>query len=225
MVKSSDLKNCFDVQHNSQLPNNGMSIALVSPTFTRLIVRIMKPLKKATMKDVAVIDIEASGFGAESYPIEIGIVLPDGTRYQSLVKPEPTWLHWDKDAQDIHGISRLLLLKEGRPVQEICRDINAICNGVTLYSDCWVHDAQWFNALFTAARMPALACCRAIEYLLDDQQQARYQHTKPHVAKRLGLTLHRALNDAIAIQNTLRELRFIGEDQPFVHQGRFTMAG
>lgn len=184
----------------------------------------MKTLKASKVKDVAVIDLEASGFGPESYPIEIGIVLPDGTRYQALVKPEQNWLHWDKDAQEVHGISRLYLLKEGRSVQEICRDINAMCNGVTLYSDCWVHDSHWFRALFNAARMPALARCRAVEYLLDDQQQAQYQSTKSQIATKLALPLHRALNDALVIQRTLRELRFIGEDQPFVHQGRFTMA-
>ncbi|HSX85242.1 MAG TPA: hypothetical protein VLE50_07525 [Cellvibrio sp.] len=184
----------------------------------------MKTLMRKAARDVAVIDIEASGFGRESYPIEIGIVLPDGTRYQSLVRPEANWLHWDKSAQDIHGISRPYLLKEGRPVQEICRDINAICNGMTLYSDCWVHDCHWFQALFNAAKMPALARCSAIEYLLDDEQQARYQRVKSRVASRLALPLHRALNDAVVIQGALKELRFAPEEQTFYHQGRFTVA-
>ena len=28
-----------------------------------------------------VIDVEASGFGKGSYPIEVGVVLPDGSRH------------------------------------------------------------------------------------------------------------------------------------------------
>jgi hypothetical protein len=184
----------------------------------------MKTSFGAAAKDVAVMDIEASGFGRESYPIEIGIVLPDGTRYQSLVRPERDWRHWDNSAQDVHGIARSYLLKEGRPVQEICRDINAICNGLTLYSDCWVHDCHWFHALFNAAKMPALARCSAIEYLLDDHQQAQYQRVKSRMATRLALPLHRALNDAVIIQAALKELRFAPEEQTYIHQGRFTIA-
>jgi hypothetical protein len=184
----------------------------------------MKTLNRKRVQDVAVIDIEASGFGTESYPIEVGIVLPDGTRYQSLVRPEASWLHWDKRAQDIHGISRAYLLEQGRPAEEICRDINAICNGMTLYSDCWVHDCRWFQVLFNTARMPALARCSAIEYLLDDAQQARYQRVKSAVASRLALPMHRALNDARIIQAALKELRFLPEEQAFYHQGRFTVA-
>lgn len=181
----------------------------------------MKTLKRKMVQDVAVIDIEASGFGRGSYPIEIGIALPDGTRYQSLVRPQTDWLHWDESAQEIHGIPRSYLFEEGRPIQEICRDINAMCHGVTLYSDCWVHDGQWFQALFDAARMPALARCSAIEYLLDDEQQARYPRVKSRVASRLALPLHRALNDALIIQAALKELRFAPAEQPFYQQGRF----
>ena len=46
-----------------------------------------------------VLDIEASGFGRDSYPIEIGYVLPDGGSYCTLVRPEANWTHWDPEAQ------------------------------------------------------------------------------------------------------------------------------
>lgn len=167
----------------------------------------MNSFTKIFPKTLNVIDIEASGFGRESYPIEIGIVMADGTEYQTLVKPEPGWWHWDKSAQELHGISRPYLLKHGRAVAQICRDINAICAGATLYSDCWVHDSHWFNCLFTAAKMPSLARCTAIEYLLDDEQQRVYQATKKQVGARLGIPLHRALNDALIIQKSLKQLK------------------
>jgi hypothetical protein len=37
-----------------------------------------------------VIDVEASGFGRGSYPIEVGFVLPDGEAVCTLVRPRPT---------------------------------------------------------------------------------------------------------------------------------------
>ena len=58
-----------------------------------------------------VLDIEASGFGRDSYPIEIGYVLPDGSGYCTLVHPEAAWTHWDPQAQRLHGITRVAVLK------------------------------------------------------------------------------------------------------------------
>ncbi len=36
-----------------------------------------------------VIDVEASGFGAGSYPIEVGVAFPDGRSWCCLIRPEP----------------------------------------------------------------------------------------------------------------------------------------
>jgi len=46
----------------------------------------------------AVLDIEASGFGRDSYPVEIGYVLPDGQTWCTLIRPAPAWTHWDATA-------------------------------------------------------------------------------------------------------------------------------
>src|SRR3954468_2528729 len=71
-----------------------------------------------------VIDIEASGFGRGSYPIEIGFVLPDGTAYCTLIVPDESWTHWDGDAERIHGISRALLQRHGRSASEVANELN-----------------------------------------------------------------------------------------------------
>lgn len=165
----------------------------------------MRSLRNVS-KPINVVDIEASGFGRDSYPIEIGIVMADGSEYQSLIKPEPQWWHWDREAQKIHGISRADLFKYGRSVAQVCRDINQLCVGAALFSDCWVHDSRWFRSLFDAARAPALAQCKAMEYLLSDEQMVAYQATKKQMAACLGLPMHRALNDAVIIQKTLYRL-------------------
>jgi hypothetical protein len=40
-----------------------------------------------------IIDVEASGFGGTSYPIEIGVALDYGHKYCTLIHPEPGWTH------------------------------------------------------------------------------------------------------------------------------------
>ena len=66
--------------------------------------RVMRP---------AILDIEASGFGDDGYPIEVGVVLPNGRKYCSLVTPEPEWIHWDEGAAKLHGITRTMLATHG----------------------------------------------------------------------------------------------------------------
>ena len=42
-----------------------------------------------------VIDIETSGFGAGSYPIEVGYVTHQGKRWYSLITLCDDWQHWN----------------------------------------------------------------------------------------------------------------------------------
>ena len=70
-----------------------------------------------------IIDLEASGLASNSYPIEVGLALAPGNRFCSLIKPVDEWEHWDQQAESVHGISRDILLKMGRPVTEIAADL------------------------------------------------------------------------------------------------------
>lgn len=54
-----------------------------------------------------ILDVEAPGFGAGSYPIEVGYFLGDGTAYCTLIKPAANWTHWDPAAEAVHGIDQL----------------------------------------------------------------------------------------------------------------------
>src|SRR5690348_7840388 len=102
-----------------------------------------------------VMDIEASGFGRGSYPIEIGVVLPDGSAYCTLIVPATDWTHWDGDAERVHGISRGLLLRHGRGPAEVARELNRRLAGREVYSDNWAHDYPWLARLFDAAGLSA----------------------------------------------------------------------
>ena len=72
-----------------------------------------------------VIDVEASGFGKGSYPIEVGFVLPDGRGDCMLIRPGPQWRHWDVAAERLHHISRALLEERGRPARDVAERLNA----------------------------------------------------------------------------------------------------
>ena len=45
-----------------------------------------------------VIDIEASGVGRRSYPIEVGYVMPDARAVCMLIRPADDWQHWDESS-------------------------------------------------------------------------------------------------------------------------------
>jgi len=53
-----------------------------------------------------IIDVEASGFGPMSYPIEIGIAMESGKRYSILILPADEWTYWDEEAEKVHLITR-----------------------------------------------------------------------------------------------------------------------
>ena len=45
-----------------------------------------------------VLDVEASGFGRNSYPIEIGFVLPDARTFCALIRPLAHWTQYPPSA-------------------------------------------------------------------------------------------------------------------------------
>jgi len=153
-----------------------------------------------------VLDIEASGFGRASYPIEIGYVLPDGRAVCTLVQPAPQWTHWDDAAEAVHGISRLTLLRHGRPVAEVAARLNEDLGGRPVYCDGWAHDYPWLAALFEeAGRAPRFTLASAAQWL-DGARLAGLQEASRLALAEMGLARHRASNDARALQAALVSL-------------------
>lgn len=150
-----------------------------------------------------VIDLEASGLASNSYPIEVGLVLGTGQSFEALIKPLPHWQHWDEEAEAIHGISRGQLAEEGQEIQDVCQQINQLCAGKTLYSDCWVHDSRWLNLLFSEAGVTMQFQCSPMEVFLDEEELANWLQYKREFCRATNIAPHRALNDAIIIAETL----------------------
>lgn len=155
----------------------------------------------------AVLDMEASGFGRDSYPIEVGYVLPDGESFCTLVCPAPDWTHWDTSAERLHHIPRETAVRHGRSVVDVARHLNDELHGRTLYCDGWAHDYAWLNQLFDSAGLVPSFRLDNLRGLLSDGEAERWHATKQQVASEMQLERHRASADARLLQLTLARLR------------------
>jgi hypothetical protein len=162
----------------------------------------------------AIIDVEASGFDPQSYPIEIGVALDNGDKFCTLIQPQDDWTHWDDGAEQVHQVTREMLMSNGSPVQDVTAQLNDLLAGMTLYSDGWVVDKPWLIKLFHAAATPMLFSVSPIELILNEEQLSIWHPTKEQIADEVNLMRHRASNDAWIIQETYRQtLAAIGRRQ------------
>lgn len=159
------------------------------------------------MQMPAILDIEASGFGRGSYPIEVGFITTEGALFCGLIRPEPDWLHWDERAEALHGISRELLQRHGRPVPWMAAQLNERLAGQTVYCDGWGQDYPWLARLFDAAgRQPSFRL-DDLRRLLDEGEALRWRGVTEAVRQRQRLTRHRASSDARVLQIALDEIK------------------
>jgi len=153
-----------------------------------------------------ILDVEASGFGRGSYPIEIGVALADGRTECLLVRPEADWTHWDAAAARLHGIPREVLMRKGRSVSEVAATLNELLDGAIVYTDAWGVDSSWIALLFERAGIRQRFRLEALAALLDDAQRAVWAGVKREVSADMQLTRHRASADALVLQRTLERI-------------------
>ncbi len=155
-----------------------------------------------------VLDIEASGFGRGSYPIEVGIARADGSCCAFLIQPQQEWTHWDPKAELLHGISRERLFQEGYPAHQVAQWLNDELSSLgKAYSDSWGYDNTWLSLLFHHARMLPRFRLEALRILLSEEQQALWSDTKEHVIGESDINRHRAGEDARLLQLTYQRTR------------------
>ncbi|MFG6459952.1 hypothetical protein ACG04Q_00125 [Roseateles sp. DXS20W] len=154
-----------------------------------------------------ILDIEASGFGRGSYPIEIGYCAGDGKLFCCLVRPEDDWVHWDAAAEALHGISRTLLLGRGRPARWVAEQLNARLCGQTVFCDGWGHDYTWLNRLYDAVELRPSFRLDDLRKLLSEDEAQRWKSITEAVRARQQLTRHRASSDARVLQLALGEVK------------------
>lgn len=154
-----------------------------------------------------VLDVEASGFGRKSYPIEVGFARATGELFCALILPQPEWTHWDDQAEKLHHISREILLKRGHPAATIARQLNEQLRGQTVYSDGWANDYSWLAILYDAAEMSPSFKLENLRALLAEEQANVWHQVKEQVASEIGPQRHRASSDARLLQLTYQRLQ------------------
>ena len=154
-----------------------------------------------------ILDIEASGFGRNSYPVEVGFALPNGRTYCTLVRPESGWTHWDWKAAQTHHITRDLIERRGLPASKVAEQLNLELQGQTAYTDGWANDYSWLAILFEAAQTVPRFQLDNLRKLLTEQEAELWHTTKSRIAAERGAQRHRASSDARLLQLTLQRLR------------------
>lgn len=149
-----------------------------------------------------IIDVEASGLGAGSYPIEVGCALPDGRSYCALIRPMDDWIAWDPAAEALHGITRATLMEHGLPPLSVAIRLNTLLQGSTVYSDAWGHDYSWLARLHDAAGVPATYRVEQLSRITPQVEAEHWNTIRDDVEKSLQVRRHRASADARVLQMT-----------------------
>jgi len=154
-----------------------------------------------------IIDVEASGFGQGSYPIEVGFALESGKTYCTLIKPLHDWTHWDERAAALHGINKDLLNQRGQDIIQVAEILNFHLKDKIVYTDGWGVDSSWLALLFDQARVAQHFKLETLNAILSDKQKNHWDNTKYQVIKDLGVCRHRASSDARVIQETFKRTK------------------
>ena len=156
-------------------------------------------------------DFEASSLDLiASYPIEVGLCLPDGALHSWLIRPNRQWQDWSDSAEAIHGITRSRLEQDGRPVAEVVEQLNGLLSG-QVFCDAWTFDSFWLHRLYRAAGETPAFQLESISMLLDQAQVRHWSGVRQQVIAELGLPVHRAANDALILHHTWQKLTCRGE--------------
>lgn len=156
------------------------------------------------------LDFEASSLSDASYPVEVGwcdYALVKG--WSAIVQPDQTWREWSTGAEQLHGLSRESIERNGLPVAEIMARLNADLAGQEVVSDNPQWERFWLGRLSAAAGVAPSFTIGEADFgtlLASAIQQAGTGAPDVLLVKLLqrdvGIRAHRALDDAI--QHALR---------------------
>ncbi|WP_404366462.1 hypothetical protein [Marinobacter sp.] len=154
----------------------------------------------------AFLDFEASSLDLiASYPIEVGVCMPDGDLHSWLIRPHVLWRDWSESAEQVHGISRATLEQQGMELQEVAAELNRLLSGM-VFCDAWTFDSFWLHRLFRAANCLPSFQLESVSMLLTSPQVQLWPAIRQQVIAELGLPIHRAANDALILQKTWHQI-------------------
>ena len=150
-----------------------------------------------------ILDIEASGLGEESYPIEVAFCDIHGEqRYTALINPDTAgdWENWDDYAEEaVHGISREQLRQQGRSVVAVANDLTRLLGDQDVYSDAPHVDGVWLRKLFETMGRDNPVRLRALRDIYCRAYQSRLDSALASLERP-----HRALDDCLALAGVVR---------------------
>lgn len=100
------------------------------------------------------LDFEASSLSKRSYPIEVAWVFEDNRSRSHLIRPAPSWLDWDPEAEAIHHISRDTLESDGADHVAVARTMVEELSGHDLVASAPSWDGKWLSYLLRSAGLP-----------------------------------------------------------------------
>lgn len=154
-----------------------------------------------------ILDIEASGFGKGSYPIEVGFITSDKQLQCTLIKPEAGWTGWCVEAEKIHGIKRSILVEKGKPIRDVASWLNTCLDGQTVYSDAWLNDMCWLGRLYEEAELCQSFRLESLLSLISEEEREIWAEVYQSVLAETKLIRHRASTDARLIQETYLKIK------------------
>jgi hypothetical protein len=133
----------------------------------------------------------------ETYPIEVGWSLPSGIVRSFLIRPLPSWRYWDKQAEEVHGISRKELLADGTSAAEICAILCRDLAGQDVYEDGGLLDREWLDLLLEAGgyKEPGFQLCDCCPELFFADMPFQKKDELQETAWKMAGHRHRAGND------------------------------
>lgn len=150
----------------------------------------------------ALIDFEASCLPeyGQSFPIEVAIARIDGQSCAWLIRPAPAWQYWDwsPDAENLHGISREMLDREGLPPAEVLAGMLDFVRDCDVYADADL-DQYWLEVLCHAAGLPLPFPVRYLGELLQKRG-----YTRPQVVASLDEAKRRLPKEHLAREDAKR---------------------
>lgn len=159
------------------------------------------------MNDIGIIDIEASGLHFDSYPIEVAVLL-NGQSKSWLIKPEASWKHWCTTAESMHGITRKMLVNEGKNVEQVVDELVSFLENSNnvLYSDAVQWDIDWIDTLFFSVKRVRKFHVASIYDVLDKEQSVQFDEVKSRLAESGEYHHHRAEEDVKMIYGAYLEV-------------------
>lgn len=172
----------------------------------------MKNLLTRSDLQIAVLDLEASALGFNSYPIEVGLALIRAPTlpilaWSSLVRPTRAWLDtglWSPSSAAVHGIPLEDLQREGRTPDEVCDRLNGLLGkGTIVVTDAPRYDQDWLDTLFSAGDREQQFRLYDFEVLTGGLNPDQYRHFV-YLLDRVRVP-HRAGPDALRLASVLLE--------------------